>query len=64
MRPPEPCTAGRCWSPMACNGWGYCRERNADYPGGPTAEDIQALRDGAAARQADAEQDDGGGDGR
>jgi len=28
MTPPEPCLKGRCYSPVACNGWGYCRERN------------------------------------
>jgi hypothetical protein len=34
MKEPEPCLKGRCWSPMACNGWGYCRDRNlADGPG-------------------------------
>ncbi len=21
------CVADRCWSPIACSGWGYCRER-------------------------------------
>ena len=26
----EPCIKGRCYSPTACNGWGYCRERNDD----------------------------------
>lgn len=25
---PEPCLKGRCRSPVACNGFGYCRERN------------------------------------
>lgn len=25
---PEPCLSGRCYSPVACNGFGYCRERN------------------------------------
>ena len=28
MELPEPCIEGRCFSPVACNGWGYCRERN------------------------------------
>lgn len=31
MRAPEPCLSvgrGGCHSPVACNGWGYCRERN------------------------------------
>lgn len=22
------CLSGRCYSPMACGGFGYCRERN------------------------------------
>lgn len=39
MRPPEPCTKGRCYSPTACNGWGYCRERNE---GREPAADVQA----------------------
>ncbi len=25
---PEPCLKDRCRSPVACEGWGYCRERN------------------------------------
>lgn len=25
---PEPCLSGRCYSPLACNGFGYCRQRN------------------------------------
>lgn len=24
------CTRDRCWSPLACSGFGYCRERNFD----------------------------------
>lgn len=34
-RQPEPCLAASDWaqaicrSPIACAGWGYCRERNA-----------------------------------
>lgn len=23
-----PCLADRCWSPVACGGFGYCRQRN------------------------------------
>ncbi len=30
---PEPCMKGRCRSPVACGGWGYCRERNILKPG-------------------------------
>jgi len=62
MRPPEPCTKGRCWSPTACNGWGYCRERNAAYPGGrPSEETIRALRDNATVRRSHAERHEEGG---
>ncbi len=25
---PEPCISGRCFSPQACGGFGYCRDRN------------------------------------
>lgn len=25
---PEKCLKTRCFSPLACEGWGYCRERN------------------------------------
>lgn len=25
---PEPCIKQRCYSPTACEGWGFCRERN------------------------------------
>ena len=25
----------RCYSPVACGGFGYCRERNWDYNGRP-----------------------------
>ena len=28
MMKPEPCLKSRCYSPVACDGWGYCRERN------------------------------------
>lgn len=24
----KPCLSGRCYSPLACSGFGYCRERN------------------------------------
>jgi hypothetical protein len=36
---PEPCLDlidGRCSSPVACSGWGYCRERNLDPGVDPT----------------------------
>lgn len=28
----EPCTTGRCFSPVACSDFGYCRDRNSDDP--------------------------------
>lgn len=42
MMPPEPCTKGRCYSPLACNGWGYCRERNEGRA--PTSQEMQSFR--------------------
>lgn len=50
MLPPEPCTKGRCYSPTACNGWGYCRERNEGRL--PTEAEQRELRDLAAERRA------------
>lgn len=65
MRPPEPCIRGRCWSPTACNGWGYCRERNLKYPGGrPPEATIAALRNQAIVLRAVADRTKGGDDGR
>ena len=46
--PPEPCINGRCFSPMACNGWGYCRERNERHE--PTAEQMAKFHHWAKAR--------------
>lgn len=40
--PPEPCLRGRCYSPGACNDWGYCRERNEGIA--PTYYDEQKFR--------------------
>jgi DNA modification methylase len=28
------CVSGRCYSPVACGGFGYCREKNLDLFGG------------------------------
>lgn len=28
------CQKDRCYSPVACGAFGYCRERNFDFPGG------------------------------
>ncbi|MEY3773859.1 MAG: hypothetical protein RLZZ129_639 [Verrucomicrobiota bacterium] len=47
---PEPCICGRCWSPMACSGWGYCRERNMGRE--PTDWEQAFRRRGAAKRSA------------
>lgn len=43
---PEPCTGRRCYSPTACNGWGYCRERNDGRA--PTTAEVAARRARAA----------------
>lgn len=57
---PEPClSGGRCWSPIACHGWGYCRERNKADLGAPTERQV-AERRAIAGRAALAE--DGGGE--
>lgn len=55
-RQPEPCIAPRmegshqrCFSPLACEAWGYCRERNAD--GVPSAGRQAQLRTEAAGRR-------------
>lgn len=41
---PEPCLKDRCRSPVACGGWGYCRERNFIDDGAPTDEQIKERR--------------------
>ena len=43
---PMPCLKDRCWSPIACNGFGYCRERNFDAARSYD-EGIRALREKA-----------------
>jgi len=48
--PPEPCLSGQCRSPLACNGWGYCRERNAD-DGGYVSAAVALERRAAVDRQ-------------
>lgn len=48
---PEPCLKGRCWSPTACGGWGYCRERNMEDRAAPTDAQVaerQRLATGAS----------------
>jgi hypothetical protein len=45
MREPEPCIDGQCRSPLACNGFGYCRERNRG--GLPTPEVANLWREQA-----------------
>lgn len=54
-KPPEPCLSGRCRSPLACHGWGYCRERNAGRDAGRRA--LEEWRQIAAERRALAEPD-------
>lgn len=39
---PEPCLKGKCYSPNACNDWGYCRERNEGIA--PTSYEQQTFR--------------------
>lgn len=49
---PEPCLTGRCWSPLSCKGWGYCRHRN--YVEVTPPQNIQKhYRDCAAFRKKD-----------
>jgi len=43
---PEPCISGRCYSPIACGGFGYCRDRNRD--GLPTEKTAKEWRDRAS----------------
>lgn len=47
---PEPCLAGPCRSPTACQGWGYCRDRNLADNGAPTPEEIVTRRKAAEER--------------
>ena len=52
MRPPEPCIKGRCWSPTACNGWGYCRERNEGAaPSGTIIAERRAIAENQRAKE-------------
>jgi hypothetical protein len=53
MTTPEPCLERRCYSPLACEGFGYCRTRNS--AGSPTLEDRARWRRQAAERKAEAE---------
>jgi hypothetical protein len=48
---PEPCLAGRCWSPLACTGWQYCRKRNREVHGAPSHADQEYFRGLAADRK-------------
>lgn len=55
MITPEPCLKDRCRSPIACGGWGYCRERNVssdptDANGARPQELIDERRAEATAR--------------
>jgi hypothetical protein len=54
---PEPCITsfktGRCYSPLACSGFGYCRDRNLKYGyGAPTDAQVVEWRKEAAALKA------------
>ena len=41
---PELCLKGRCFSPIACGGWGYCRERNMEDRTAPTNAQVAERR--------------------
>lgn len=47
-RSPEPCFGGRCWSPVACECHGYCRNRSVDHL--PTEAEGDAWRADALER--------------
>lgn len=49
-RIPEPCLDGQCRSPVACGGWGYCRERNAPLRGAPSEDQVERFREIARSR--------------
>ena len=49
---PEPCLDGQCRYPLACEGFGYCRERNAE--GVPRGAIQRAWRAEAEQRRIDA----------
>ncbi len=46
----ELCLKARCYSPVACGGWGYCRERN--LPTDPMDEHGQRPKELIEARRA------------
>lgn len=49
---PEPCLKGRCYSPTACSGFGYCRERNfTEYRHMITAKAAEAAKATEAQRR-------------
>jgi hypothetical protein len=51
---PEPCISERCYSPTACHGFGYCRERNLRC-GLPNGTQADAWREEARRRKFEAE---------
>ncbi len=56
---PEPCIGGRCYSPLACGSFGYCRNRNRDFPNGsPNDETRKRWRDEADAARRKAREDE------
>lgn len=52
---PEPCLKDQCRSPVACEGFGYCRERNAGDAGAPTEAQQAGRRNIAWGRRIRAE---------
>lgn len=48
LNAPEPCLGGTCYSPVACNGFGYCRDRNLLHGGIPDAATAEIWRTDAA----------------
>jgi hypothetical protein len=45
------CLKDQCRSPVACGGWGYCREKNFDYERScEYASDVMREREIAAGR--------------
>lgn len=45
---PEPCLNDQCRSPVACNGFGFCRQRVIDFPGIPSPQQMDRWRSFAA----------------
>lgn len=57
---PEPCIGGRCFSPIACNGFGYCRERNIRLGAAALTKELgEKWREEAKVRALAAQQEEG-----